>query len=92
MRIELFRRLIPFVLLPLLTAALLYLPDASVRRMRSGWEGVVVADRSGQTLYSVPGWGGGVQHRLSWAGIPETVRETFVRLEDRRFYNHLSFY
>ena len=88
MRIQLFRRLIPFALLPLLTAVALYLPDASVRRMRMGWEGIVVADRSGQILYSVPSRGGGVQQRLSWPQIPETVRGTFVRLEDRRFFNH----
>jgi len=88
MRIERFKRLIPFVLLPLLTAVLLYLPDPALRRMRFGWEGVVVADRSGQTLYSVPSRSGGYQHRLSRVQVPESVRETFVRLEDRRFYSH----
>jgi penicillin-binding protein 1C len=88
MQVELFKRLIPFALLPLLTAVLLYLPDASLRRMRFGWEGVVIADRCGRTLYSLPGRNGEVQHRLSWARIPESVLETFVRLEDRRFYRH----
>jgi penicillin-binding protein 1C len=88
MRIRRFRRLVPFLLPPLLTAALLYLPDRSLQRMRFGWEGVVIADRSGQPLYSIPTREGGYQHRLSRAQISDTVRETFVRLEDRRFYRH----
>jgi len=88
MRVRLFRRLIPFVFLPLLTAGLLFLPEPSLGRMRFGWEGVVVADRAGQTLYSIPSRSGGTQHRLSWSRIPDTVKTTFVRLEDRRFYNH----
>jgi penicillin-binding protein 1C len=83
-----YRGLIFFVLLFLLTAVLLYLPDPSLQQMRFGREGVVIADRFGQTLYSVPSREGGHQHRLSWAQIPESLGETFVRLEDRRFYGH----
>jgi penicillin-binding protein 1C len=56
--------------------------------MRFGPEGIVVADRSGRTLYTVPGPEGAYQHRLSWAQVPASVEETFVRLEDRRFYAH----
>ncbi|UCF96207.1 MAG: transglycosylase domain-containing protein, partial [Spirochaetaceae bacterium] len=82
------KRLIPFVFALLLTAVLLYLPDQSLQRMRGGLEGVVLADRRGEPLYSVPTRDGGYQHRLSWTRIPEPVRETFVRLEDRRFYSH----
>jgi penicillin-binding protein 1C len=88
MWIKRIRPLIPFVLLPLITAVVLYLPDPQLRRLRFGWEGVVVADRSGQTLYSLPSRSGGYQHRLSWARIPQSVGDTFVRLEDRRFYFH----
>jgi penicillin-binding protein 1C len=88
MQIRLFRRLIPFVSLPLLTAVLLWLPDASVHRMRFGWEGVVIADRAGRALYSLPSRNGGYQQRLSWYRIPDTVKATFVRLEDRRFFYH----
>jgi penicillin-binding protein 1C len=88
MRVRLFRRLIPFVFFPLLTGGLLSLPDASLRRVRFGWEGVVIADRTGKTLYSIPGRSGGYQHRLSWYRIPDAVKTTFVRLEDRRFFSH----
>ena len=88
MRVRLLRGLIPFVFLSLLTAGMLSLPDPSLRRMRFGWEGAVIADRSGRTLYSIPGRDGATQHRLSWSRIPDTVKATFVRLEDRRFYSH----
>jgi len=81
-------RLVPFLLAPLLTAFLLYLPDASLQRMRGGWEGVVLTDRGGHILYSIPTGSGGYQHRLSRDQIPAAVRETFLRLEDRRFYRH----
>ncbi|MBN2553046.1 MAG: transglycosylase domain-containing protein, partial [Spirochaetales bacterium] len=81
-------RLVAFPAAVLLTAALLCLPDAQLRRVRAGREGVVIADRAGAVLYSVPTAEGGYQHRLSWRGIPEPVREIFVRLEDRRFYSH----
>jgi penicillin-binding protein 1C len=88
MRIERVRRLLPFIVLPLVTTVLLYLPDRSLQRMRFDWEGVVIADRSGRTLYTVPSRDGGYRHRLSRAQIPEFFREIFVRLEDRRFYHH----
>jgi penicillin-binding protein 1C len=87
-RMKRFRRLILFLLPPLLTAVLLYLPDPSLEQMRRGWEGVVIADRFGRTLYSIPTRDGGYQHRLSRAQIPDAVGEVFVRLEDRRFYQH----
>ena len=82
------RRLILFLAAPVLTAALMYLPDPGLRRFRFSMQGVVIADRSGEPLYSVPPREGGYQHRLSWGQIPESVRETFLRLEDRRFYSH----
>ena len=81
-------RLIVFPAAVLLTAAFLCLPDPQLRRVRQGWEGVVIADRAGQLLYSVPSAEGGYQHRLSWFGIPEPVREIFVRLEGEK--QHLS--
>jgi penicillin-binding protein 1C len=82
------RRLILFLAAPVLTGALLYLPDPGLRQFRFSVQGVVIADRSGEPLYSVPPREGGYQQRLSWGQIPESVRETFLRLEDRRFYNH----
>ena len=88
MRRQRLRRLIPFIFLPLATALLLYLPDPALRRLRFGREGVVIADRFGATLYSIPGRNGEHQHRLSWAEVPQSLGETFVRLEDRRFYKH----
>ena len=43
---------------------------------------------TGQPSTAFPPVMAGFQHRLSWEGIPEAVREIFVRLEDRRFYGH----
>lgn len=82
------RRLILFLAAPVLTAALMYLPDTGLRQCRFSMQGVVIADRTGEPLYSIPTREGGHQHRLSWGQIPESVRETFLRLEDRRFYSH----
>jgi penicillin-binding protein 1C len=56
--------------------------------MRTGRQGVVIADRFGRTLYCIPTRDGGYQHRLSWDQIPDSVRKAFVRLEDKRFYSH----
>ncbi len=82
------RRLILFLAAPLFTAALIYLPDPGLRQFRFSMQGVVITDRFGETLYSVPSREGGYQHRLSWGQIPESVRDTFLRLEDKRFYGH----
>lgn len=82
------RRLILFLAAPVLTAALFYLPDPGLGQFRFSLHGVVITDRTGEPLYSVPPRGGGYQHRLSRGQIPESVRETFLRLEDRRFYSH----
>ncbi len=82
------RRLILFLAAPVLTAALIYLPGPGLGQFRFSLYGVVITDRTGEPLYSVPPRGGGYQHRLSRGQIPESVRETFLRLEDRRFYSH----
>lgn len=82
------RRLILFLAAPLFTAALIYLPDPGLRQFRFSMQGVVITDRFGEPLYSVPSREGGYQHRLSWGQVPESVRDTFLRLEDKRFYGH----
>jgi penicillin-binding protein 1C len=82
------RRLAGLLLLPLLTAVLLYLPDRRLQAFRGSLAGVRITDRRGQLLYRIPGEGGSFEERLAWQELPDAAVRIFVHLEDRRFFLH----
>ena len=82
----LFLRLAAWIILPALLLSIpLYLPDPDLEAKLRSPQGIVISDRNGETLYSVPGNEG------AWMvlnKVPDRVKELFLHLEDKRFYRH----
>jgi penicillin-binding protein 1C len=79
---------LPPLLAVLLVALLLLPPDPGLEKASRSLEGVAITDRHGAILHRVPGADGSFMQRIGGEELPETARQVFIRLEDKRFYLH----